>query len=299
MSFKLFVYYCALCGGWAAFLAWVVLFLTGISSQSPSTQVGLLFKATLTGGVLGTLVAAAIGLVDALLNAVGLQRFLRVGLCLLLGLVAGAVGGFVGQLLNSLLGFPIVIGWILAGVLIGATIGVFDILNAVLSGQDVRASLKKMLNGIYGGFLGGFVGGLPFSYLMGNPYLPHSSLTISLVILGICIGFLIGLAQMILKEAWITVEAGFRPGRELLLTKDETLIGRAEGCDLGLFGDNTIEKQHARIRLKNNRYVVEDNGTPAGTYVNDQAVRKPTPLKSGDLIRVGKSVLRFGERQKR
>ena len=25
MSFKLFIYYCALCGGWAAFLAWVAL----------------------------------------------------------------------------------------------------------------------------------------------------------------------------------------------------------------------------------------------------------------------------------
>ena len=80
------------------------------------------------------------------------------------------------------------------------------------------------------------------------------------MLLGVCIGLLIGLAQVILKEAWIKVEAGFRAGRELMLTKDETTIGRAEGCDLGLFGDNTIEKLHARIVLKNNRYLLEDAG---------------------------------------
>ena len=43
----------------------------------------------------------------------------------------------------------------------------------------------------------------------------------------------IPLAQVVLKEAWIKVEAGFRPGREIMLSKDETLIGKAEGCDIG------------------------------------------------------------------
>ena len=31
-------------------------------------------------------------------------------------------------------------------------------------------------------------------------------------------------------------------GREIMLTKDETTIGRAESCDIGLFGDNAIER---------------------------------------------------------
>ena len=30
MSFRLFIYYCALCGGWAAFLAWAVVQASGI-----------------------------------------------------------------------------------------------------------------------------------------------------------------------------------------------------------------------------------------------------------------------------
>jgi len=84
-----------------------------------------------------------------------------------------------------------------------------------------------------------------------------------------------------------------------LLSKDETTIGRAEGCDLGLFGDNAIERLHARILLKNNRYLLADADTPGGTFLNDARVSKPTPLKSGDVIRVGNSVIEFGERQKR
>ena len=110
------------------------------------------------------------------------------------------------------------------------------------------------------------------------------------------IGLLIGLAQVFLKEAWIRVEKGRRAGRELILTREKTTIGRAEACDIGLFGDNQIEKLHASILLAGNRYYVEDEKTPAGTFVNDQPVVGRVALKSGDLIRVGGSVLCFRER---
>jgi predicted component of type VI protein secretion system len=119
------------------------------------------------------------------------------------------------------------------------------------------------------------------------------------VALGFCIGVLIGLAQVIFKEAWVRVEKGFRPGRELILTKPEVTIGRAEGCDIGLFGDPKIERLHARILHRDGAYLLADAGTPGGTFVNEEAVGPPVRLNSGDLIRVGSSVLRFGERQKK
>jgi MFS family permease len=205
--------------------------------------------------------------------------------------------------LHQLNEYLLLIGWILVGVAIGGSIGVFDILRAATGGQDIRAALKKTLNGVYGGFLGGFVGGIFFGLLYANQAtrqaLPNGSLAIGLVILGLCIGLLIGLAQVVLKEAWLKVEAGFRAGREVMLTKDETTIGRAESCDLGLFGDNSIERLHARIERKNNQYVLADVETAGGTFLNDKPVRKSTPLHDGDVIRVGNSVLRFGERAKR
>jgi hypothetical protein len=296
MSFKTFIYYCALCGAWAAFFVWIVVLATGVREMG---EQGKVYTATgLIAMFLGLLVAGAVGGVDAAQNAVGSQRMVRVLICMGVAAPGAFVGGIIGAFAYDKMHMPKFIGWILVGIFVGASIGVYDL----MIGGASRASLRKTLNGIYGGLLGGFVGGLIYNLLSVESVqnvLPRSSLAIGLVILGLCIGLLIGLAQVILKEAWLKVEAGFKPGRELMLTKDETCIGRAESCDLGLFGDTGVEKMHARILLKENRYVLADASTPSGTYVNDQRVEKPTPLKNGDVIRVGKSILRFGERQKR
>lgn len=297
MSFKLFIYYCALCGGWAAFLAWGMAQVGGFNPRTSSLKE--IVSAPLTAGVLGLLVAGAVGAMDALLNAVGSQRLVRVGICLAIGLVGGLVGGLIGQLLYNLSHWTLVVGWILMGVAVGASVGVFDLVRAVTAKEDRRAPLKKVLNGVLGGLVGGLMGGLPFGFLAGLGKLDRSGLAIGLVMLGACVGLMIGLAQVFLKEAWIKVESGFRAGREVMLTKDATTIGRAESCDIGLFRDNTIERLHAKISLQANRYYLSDENTPAGTFVNNARVSQPTPLKNGDLIRVGSCELRFGERQKR
>jgi hypothetical protein len=116
------------------------------------------------------------------------------------------------------------------------------------------------------------------------------------VALGACIGLAVALAQIILREAWLRVEAGFRPGRQLLLTRPDVKIGRAESCDLGLFGDAAVEKVHARITRQGDRWVLSDSGTPAGTLLNGQRLAGPTPLRKGDRIQVGGSILSFDVR---
>src|SRR5437588_153251 len=40
-------------------------------------------------------------------------------------------------------------------------------------------------------------------------------------------------------------------------------------------------------------------GLCIGTFINGKRIAGPTPLASGDQIRLGSSVLRFGERQER
>jgi hypothetical protein len=205
------------------------------------------------------------------------------------------VGVAVGVLVGVSLGVAVS-----AGVPVGASVGAYDLLRALSAGEDHRAARRKTRNGVYGGLVGGLVGGVFFELLLrSSNTLPRSNLTIGLVILGVCIGLFVGLAQVILKEAWLKVEQGFRAGRELLLTKDETTIGRAEGCDLGLFGDPAVERLHARIVLEVDRYLLAHAAGAGHTLLNDRPVTGPTPLRDGDVIRVGKSVLRFGERQKR
>jgi hypothetical protein len=280
---------------------------------------GKLMKASITGAFLGVFIAGIIGLLDSILNSVGFARIARTAVCLGIGFVGGTVGGFVGQLLSNMFtttgsssivtqGVVKTIGWAVLGVAVGASIGVFDILRAVSTQAPLRQSIRKLVNGIIGGVMGGVLGGaalyglgVGFSVIFGGETADamHSPRAIGLVILGMCIGLLIGTAQVFLKEAWVKVEAGFRPGREMMLSKPETTVGRAEGVDIAMFGDKDCEKLHAKIVLKSGRYYLVDNGTPGGTFLNGERISGPAPLKSGDLIQCGRSALRFGERAKR
>ena len=61
----------------------------------------------------------------------------------------------------------------------------------------------------------------------------------------------------------------------MMLSKDETTIGRAETCDIGLFGDNTIEQLHARILLKGNRYLLAD-AEHARRHLPQRRARSPS-----------------------
>ena len=300
MTFRLFIYYSALCGAWAAMLAWTIVKFTGLMAMDSA-----ILKTMLIAALLGSLVGAAIGFIDALLNKTGSQRYLQAGVCLVIGFFGGMVGGLVGQGFANL-GAPFWLGWMLVGVLIGASVGLFDLFQALTKKADTRLPRTKTLNGVYGGLAGGLIGGLLFglagsiSQLKATDNLiGDTGLAVGLVLLGASIGLLIGLAQVFLKEAWLRVEQGRRSGRQLVLAKEETTIGRAEGCDLGLFGEKGIEKLHARIVMHNNRYYVEDENTPGGTYVNDVRVNGRAPLQAGDRIRLGSCVVRFDERQKR
>lgn len=308
MSFKLFIYYSAICGGWAALFGWAL--AQGVAPADPA-----LLRAMVQGLSLGVFVALGVGIVDSLGSAAGRQgsHALARGLVIaIIGCLGGLLGGLIGQGLIEVTGAGMLLflGWTLTGLLIGASVGVYDLLTRLSKGESAGGARRKVINGVIGGAVGGLLGSLLlvllerglrglFAALQDRPAADLSSTSMwGFVALGACIGLFIGLAQVILKEAWVRVESGFRAGRELILSKPETTIGRAESCDIGLFGDNTIERTHARIVLQDNRYLLADAGSQGGTFLNGDRVTQPRPLRSGDVIQVGRSVLRFGERQK-
>src|SRR5262249_34086643 len=124
------------------------------------------------------------------------------------------------------------------------------------------------LRGVLGGAVGGLLGGFLYGELRdaGAGFWPTKadlwspSLT-GFVALGLCIGLMIGVAQVLLKEAWLLVEAGFRKGREVPLNRAVLTVGRAEACDLGLFGDAAVDRLHARIVRQGNQYLIADAGS--------------------------------------
>jgi hypothetical protein len=272
MSFRLFIYYCAVCGGWTALAGW------GLGLLLVSDNTGTIGRALIRAISVGMAVALALAVVDGLWNLAGKQLG-AVGLRGLagavIGLLASVPGAYLGQVLVNATGLEglAVVGWTLTGLLIGTSVGVFDTMARLTEGGHVGGAVRKVVNGAIGGALGGLLGGALYVLIRGNlsfggrnPDELISGSAVGFVVLGVCIGLFVGLAQVILKEAWVRVEVGFRAGRELILAKDEVTIGRAETCDIGLFGDAGIERLHARILR--------------------------------DAIRVGSSVVRFRERQK-
>jgi hypothetical protein len=304
MSFRWFIYYCALIGGCAAYIGWAM-------GRVPPVQ-NHVFQAAIRGMFLGLALAVGLTLVDVLWHLSGRDGatvILRVLVAGIVGGMGGFVGGMVGQILyaSTLLALFLVIGWTITGVLLGIAPGIFELLMRLSRNEESSGARRKVVNGLLGGLLGGLVGGTLFLGVRGLWSLAFgdkadefwSPSAMGFVALGLCIGLFIGLAQVILKTAWIVVVSGFRAGRELLLSRGEMIIGRAEGCDIPLYGDPGIEKEHARIVLYNGRYSIEDLNTPSGTFLNGERVSRPMTLRAGDLIEMGRSALRFGERVKR
>jgi hypothetical protein len=303
MSFRLFIYYCAAWGAATALCGWAVGRLLAVDSA--------LGVASLKGLALGAAVALGLGVIDALAAGGRVRRFnfvLRLLLALVIGTLGGLLGGFIGQALFQGSGgrwtVLLILGWALTGFLIGAAPSAFDFLASLVHKEDLRGVRRKVRNGIIGGTIGGIVGGTVSVLLhamwasvfgaadpdAADLWSPSAT---GFVALGACIGLAVALAQVILGEAWLRVEAGFRPGRQLLLTRSPITIGRSEGCDIGLFGDPAIERTHARITRQGNYWLLTDAETPGGTYLNGQRISGPAMLRSRDRIQVGNSVLAF------
>jgi hypothetical protein len=283
------VYWTGLVGGWSAFVGWLLAEFTVGWWVSKHILLAVLMS-MLVGSVLG----AGLSQVEALLTGQWKNQLPRLGLGALGGLVGGLVGGLFGNLLFQLLeGIVIlgflgrVVGWTLLGLAVGSCEGL------------LRRQWRQARNGLIGGSIGGFLGGLFFDlvrYLIGSPV---SSRAFAFVLLGLFIGLSLGLVQVLLKEAWLTVEEGFRAGRQIILDQEVTTMGTSEKAGLIFiaYGAKGVDPVHLRIRrLQGGSYVLEDNRSRSGTFLNGEAVGGPTQLEDGDLIQFGVNKVRFNER---
>ena len=288
MSLTRLIYYSAVIGGWAAFFGWLVaevlFFRTG--------SVGGLLQVAMVGAIVGGAIGTGLSLVASLANAHWKQMLARALPGLVGGAAGGAAGGVVGELLFDSVGLPRAIGWAVVGMGIGVADGIYE------------RSTSKTRNGLIGGVLGGLIGGFlfdPIQHLVASAS-GMSSRATAFVILGVCIGALIGLAQVVLKHAWLTVLDGYRSGRQLIISQAVTAIGRAEHLPLPFLGPSNqdLELEHTRIvRQTDGTFLVEDNHSRIGTRLNNQPLQYPMRLNDGDVIKLGRNSVRFNERQRR
>jgi len=68
-------------------------------------------------------------------------------------------------------------------------------------------------------------------------------------------------------------------------------IGREPGSTILFSGDaaKVVSTRHAEIRFEGGTWVVADLGSRNGTYLNGRRLAAATPLKAGDVIRLGES----------
>src|SRR4051812_40037007 len=81
-------------------------------------------------------------------------------------------------------------------------------------------------------------------------------------------------------------------GQVVPLGLADAVLGRDASSTI-VVADQTVGRRHAAVRPSAGGYVIEDLGSTNGTFVNDVRISGPTPLKSGDTIRIGEQLLRF------
>lgn len=269
-----------------------------------SALIGLLCFPTISA-----LVGLFIGAMDGILSratrravycgAVGLGIALGAGLvAALLGeLVYGAGRGIVASMYTEagkLTTAGLIVQMVVRGVawaLCGAAVGL---------GQGVALQSKKLtMNGLLGGVIGALIGGIlfdPIDLMLGNAGGAEASRLIGFATIGASTGLMIGIVELMAREAWIKMLTGPITGKEFALYKQSTRIGSSPKSDIYLFKDPDVEPTHAELKVVGERFEIDDCSSPAGIFINGRRVHHVT-LVSGDQIRIGKSVMQFEQKE--
>jgi hypothetical protein len=94
------------------------------------------------------------------------------------------------------------------------------------------------------------------------------------------------------RAATLRCLIGADVGRTFALAEASTELGRGKEVSVRL-RDIAVSRHHARIRHQDDAFVLEDLDSPNGVYLNGKRVDAPSPLHEGDVIELGRTLLRF------
>jgi pSer/pThr/pTyr-binding forkhead associated (FHA) protein len=177
-------------------------------------------------------------------------------------------------------------GWSFMGLMLGIGVGLASL------------SLANTLKGGLGGLIGGLVGGSGFDLIGAISQSGLASRLMGFCVIGLAIGFFIGLVHQLTKSAWLVVEAGRLRGRQFRLEGTTVTLGRAEENAVGLFGDLGVQPRHAVISCQGNTYTLRNLAVQAGTFVNGTRV-ETVQLNDGDRLKISNYELSFHLRANR
>ena len=103
--------------------------------------------------------------------------------------------------------------------------------------------------------------------------------------------------ELVLEElgvegpALVVRSGGGRQGEMFTPAGERTTIGRSPDCEIFL-DDVTVSRRHAVLTSTDGRFVIEDQGSLNGTFVNRKRVES-AQLEDGDELQIGKYRLTF------
>jgi len=268
------------------------------------------------GMLLFPLVAGFIGLAIGAVDGAICRLARRALLAGLIGLFAGFVGGFISEIVANLAYAPLhklamaqitpgaggittfafvvqmtgrALAWCLAGLAMGLGQGI-----ALRSG-------RLLLYGLIGGVVGGLFGGLlfdPIDILLLGADKPsaHWSRLIGFAIIGAGVGGMIGLVELLARDAWLRMSEGPLAGKEFLIFKDNMQVGSSPRSDIYLFNDPQVAAQHATLRMIGDDCEIEARGPQSLVLLNNRPVNR-SRLRHGDQIGIGRTVFVFQKRK--
>ena len=258
----------------------------------------------LVAGLVGLFIGAADGIVCRLP-----RRALLSGA---VGLLVGFIGGFVSTMLAGLIYVPLnklamnqggdtasglttfgffvqIVGRGLAWMMAGMAMGL---------GQGIALRSKRLLlYGLLGGVVGGLLGGLvfdPIDLLLLGTDKPsaHLSRLAGLILIGATVGAMIGVVELLARDAWLRMTQGPLAGKEFLIFKDVLKVGSSPRSDIYLFNDPAVAEHHATIRALGEECEIENHQRDQPVLLNSRPVQT-SRLRHGDQITVGRTVFVF------
>jgi hypothetical protein len=245
------------------------------------------------------LLCVGFGVAESIVERSVKKALFRGLICLLLGMVFGFAFEFMANIIFNI-GLAIIAGmgvqnfrnpaaWMVRGIAWMA----FGAAGGVVYGI-VGMSAKKTLYGVLGGVIGAGLGGILFDPISIATHGGWASRAVGFALVGLATGVAVGLVESALKDRWLYVTAGPLAGKQFILYKPRTIVGSDQKCDIYLFKDSNIAKEHAIIDLAGSRIMLRAIGD---TYVNGQPVRQQV-LMSGAVVQIGRYAFRYQERQR-
>jgi len=283
------IYYNVITGGLGGLVGWAL--ITIFLRFSIESTAMLLLKDALLGAIVGGCIGAAVGASEQMAGSFSVYKARREILVSGgIGLAAGLIGLVIGEIVFLMAGggvWPRAVGWAIFGALLGA-------------GQwRVTGMKSKGIYGGLGGLLGGLIGGSTYERLslllrslgLGRDVALTIGGAVGLIILGACIGLLMGLVEDILRTAWLRFVNGPLEGQTRTIDPIKpTVLGRSDGCTITLSRDPDIAPVHAEIQPQGQTYVIlSKDGSVLLRTDNQQRQVQRYDLQPGDMVQLGRT----------